>query len=62
MARPDDQGPGALRQLVVGVQPPEDDALEYVVHRFKEVFQIPASSRDLARLRERLRDRPPLGG
>jgi len=36
MARPDDEGPGALRQLVVGVQPPEDDALEYVVHRFKE--------------------------
>ena len=41
MARPDDEGPGALRQLVVGVQPPEDDALEYVVHRFNEGISNP---------------------
>ena len=36
MAGPDDEGPGALRQLVVGIQPPEDDALEYVVHGSNE--------------------------
>jgi hypothetical protein len=36
MARPDHEGPGALRQLVVGIQPPEDDAVEYLVHGFNE--------------------------
>jgi hypothetical protein len=41
MARPDHEGPGALRQLVVGVQPPEDDALEYVVHGFNEGISNP---------------------
>src|SRR6266542_5890510 len=46
MARPDDQGPGALRQLVVGVQPPEDDALEYVVHGFEEGISNPGKRRD----------------
>jgi hypothetical protein len=41
MARSDDERSGALRQLVVGVEPPEDDALEYVVHRFNEGMSNP---------------------
>ena len=41
MTGPDDEGAGALRQLVVGVKPPEDDALEYVVHRFGEGISNP---------------------
>lgn len=46
MARPDHEGSGPLPQFVVGVKPPEDDALEYVVHGLNEGISNPHERRD----------------
>jgi len=46
MACPDDEGSGAFPQFVVGVQPPEDDVLDYVVHGLNEGISNADERRD----------------